>query len=143
MEVCVSTCSLGWGRAFATESSDMAETVCFCTFSALKHDQHHSRKTARLSAHCVHPGRDSKEHNPPVTALDLPRLLQASLNQPTGSRVDIADMAVRGQRAQDKLDLRPFVRIVLELRMIEERVEHPQVSMAELRSSVHWGHAIL
>ena len=65
-----------------------------------------------------------------VTALELARFLQAPLDQAARRRVHIADMGVADERPQDELDLGPLVRVILELGMVEQRVEDAEVGVA-------------
>lgn len=63
------------------------------------------------------------------------RLFKTPLYQPIGGRVDVPDVAIGDQGSQDKLDLRPLVRIVPQLRVVQQWVKHAQVCVPELHLS--------
>ena len=88
-------------------SRDMAETVWLWTFSALP------PRSAFGTIELVSFG------GLPVTSLDLSRLFQTPFYQSRGRRIDIPNMAMGSQGSQDKFNLRSFVRIVLQLSMVE------------------------
>jgi hypothetical protein len=105
------------GSARATESSDIVEFVCG-TCSALY-----------ISFYL-----EIAEEDVPMTPLHPPRLLQTPLHQPRSSRINILDMAMGCERAQDQFDLWSLVWVVLELRVVEKWIKYSKVGMSQLKS---------